>query len=132
MSIDLALAVEPLGKLESSPVIVKPASRVTHHVRRMVTSSTVAHGAVPSWFRGVSRMAYPDCASRQSYLDQVAFDQHAAGVLELEEVLDLPLLDRQRDGLREWLRRKTTSCGDQARDARSDPPSMKFSPAASR
>ena len=55
------------------------------------TSSTRDQGAVPSWLRGVSTIAKPCCASGPVAREAIALDQHAAGVLQLQQVLHDPL-----------------------------------------
>ena len=57
-----------------------------------VTSSTVDHGAPPSWLRTVKSTANPFCACAPVALEEIALDEHAPRVLELEEVLHRPRL----------------------------------------
>ena len=56
-----------------------------------VTSRTVDHGAVPSWLRDREEDAVAVLAVRPVVLEQVAVDQDALGVLQLEQVLDRPV-----------------------------------------
>ena len=57
----------------------------------IVTLATVAHGLVPFWFLGVKTMAEPLVAADPTVVKDVAVDGHVLAVLELKEILDVPV-----------------------------------------
>src|SRR5215471_11635507 len=56
-----------LGLSESYPAMLSPADILRTTLCANVTDSTTHHGHLPSWLRGVKRIAYPDCACSQLF-----------------------------------------------------------------
>ena len=92
-----------------------------HRPRRLAAFAARCHDD------GVARLR-----TRPVALENIPFDQDAARVLQFEQILDVPLSWRQDSGRVTLLPRNTTSEGTIPEMPGSAPPSMKFSPAASR
>ena len=132
-------ALGRLGRTSSRPSRLTPAPACRTTLLTNVTSSTVDHGARPSWLRTVKTIAkplwawaqarskrLPSISTRRAFFSSNRFlTAHAAPANSGSPIF-------QASGLAKWLRRISMSDGTRSAMAGSAPPNITFSPAASR